>query len=300
MIQVKRFDRKKESLNKIKYRSKGGPLPGGGPSSAKHKSYKQESSLCGQFQIPPTGANEVFVSNYHVNPQLNQILDRILEEYPDEFGHLEEPLKKSSMLKFRDILNETAIEFNRLGEFVRIFPSKHSKPYEKYFSGLFGTRMLNRIVHKVLFTNEILPYEKLGNKLQSGNAEERKPKVTDPKNLKYDIDVPQQQSYDHYRNRALQQQKSGERGIGASATQGAALPRNSKETLDDSEEEVAPYKQDEQKQTYQKRSTSSNAPKKGDVPSRNQDKVDQNRQANKSPAKARESHGTSQSTRADN
>jgi len=191
MIQVKRFDRKKESLNKIKYRSKGGPLPGGGPSSAKHKSYKQESSLCGQFQIPPTGANEVFVSNYHVNPQLNQILDRILEEYPDEFGHLEEPLKKSSMLKFRDILNESAIEYNRLGEFVRIFPSKHSKPYEKYFSGLFGTRMLNRIVHKVLFTNEILPYEKLGNKVQSGNAEERKPKVTDPKNLKYDIDVPQ-------------------------------------------------------------------------------------------------------------
>lgn len=49
MIQVKRFDRKKESLNKIKYRSKGGPLPGGGPSSAKNKSYKTESSLCGQF-----------------------------------------------------------------------------------------------------------------------------------------------------------------------------------------------------------------------------------------------------------
>ena len=39
--------------------------------------------------------------------------------------------------------------------------SKGSKPYEKYFSGVFGTRMLNRIVHKILFTNELLPYEKI-------------------------------------------------------------------------------------------------------------------------------------------
>lgn len=95
------------------------------------------------------------------------------------------------MLKFRDVLNETVIEFNRMGEFVRIFPSRHSKPYEKFFSGLFGTRMLNRIIHKVLFTNEILPYEKLGKQLTSGNGEDKKPKMTDPKNLKYEIDVPQ-------------------------------------------------------------------------------------------------------------
>lgn len=48
MTQVKRFDRKKESLNKIKYRSKGAPTPGAGlGGQAKHKSYKVESSLCG-------------------------------------------------------------------------------------------------------------------------------------------------------------------------------------------------------------------------------------------------------------
>lgn len=69
LVQIKRFDRKKESLNKIKYRSKGNPsLPGGAASSAKHKSYKQDSSFSGQVQIPPTGANEVFVGGYHVNP----------------------------------------------------------------------------------------------------------------------------------------------------------------------------------------------------------------------------------------
>jgi hypothetical protein len=45
---------------------------------------------------------------------------------------------------------------------VRIFPSRGSKQYEKYFSGAFGTRMLNRLVHKILFTNDIMPYERFG------------------------------------------------------------------------------------------------------------------------------------------
>ena len=47
MINVQRFDRKKESLNKLKYRAKGSALGGSGPGSAKTKSYKVESSLCG-------------------------------------------------------------------------------------------------------------------------------------------------------------------------------------------------------------------------------------------------------------
>lgn len=72
---------------------------------------------------------------------------------------MEDAIKKLSMIKYRDIIHETVTEFNRSGEFVRIFPSRGSKSYEKYFSGVFGTRMLNRIVHKVLFTNEIIPYE---------------------------------------------------------------------------------------------------------------------------------------------
>ena len=45
MTQVKRFDRKKESLNKIKYRSKG--IGTAGQGSSKNKSYKVETSLSG-------------------------------------------------------------------------------------------------------------------------------------------------------------------------------------------------------------------------------------------------------------
>ena len=125
-----------------------------------------------------------------------------MEEYSQEYGHLDEALKKSSMVKYRDILYETAVEFNRSGEFVRIFPCRSSKQYEKYFSGLFGTRMLNRILHKVLFTNEIMTYER--NPKQNMIADDKKLKMTDPKNLKYEIEgVPQEQSYDHYKNRVL-------------------------------------------------------------------------------------------------
>ena len=54
-------------------------------------------------------------------------------------------MKRASMLKFRDYLYETVYEYNRKGDFIRIFPCKGSKPYEKFFSGVFGTRMLNRL-----------------------------------------------------------------------------------------------------------------------------------------------------------
>jgi len=50
MVQVKKFDRKKESLNKIKYRSKGNPnAPGGGSANSKNKGYKVETSFSGQI-----------------------------------------------------------------------------------------------------------------------------------------------------------------------------------------------------------------------------------------------------------
>lgn len=61
--------------------------------------------------------------------------------------------------------------------------------------------MLNRLVHKALFTSEVMLYEK-GGKLKGGEVENRV-NYADPKNLKYDIDdVPQDQSYDHYKNKA--------------------------------------------------------------------------------------------------
>ena len=62
---------------------------------------------------------------------------------------------------------------------------------------------------------------------------ENKTKQTDPKNLKYAIDgVPQEQSYDHYKNRVLQKQKSSKR-----------------EDMDMSPQESAQHKQEKGKMT---------------------------------------------------
>ena len=155
------------------------------------------------------------MTNFSPNPQVTNILDRVLEEYPDEFANVEEALKKSTMIKFRDIIYETVVEYNRCGEFVRIFPSKGSKQYEKFFSGVFGTRMLNRLVHKILFTSEVLPYEKLS-KMKLGPDGQRQLKIENPpKNLKYDIDdVPKEKTYDQYKNKAAQHRQTSKRDEG--------------------------------------------------------------------------------------
>mmetsp|Transcript_9983 Transcript_9983/g.15088 ORF Transcript_9983/g.15088 Transcript_9983/m.15088 type:complete len:172 (-) Transcript_9983:760-1275(-) len=156
-----------------------------------------------------------------------------------------EMIKKASTLKYRDLIYETVQEYNRSGEFIRIFPSKHSKQYEKYFSGVFGTRMLNRIVHKSLFSNEVLPYEK--NRAHMTD-DEKKQRLADPKNLKYAIDgVPQEQSYDHYKNRALQKQKSTKRNDSQKNKKDLAKNKASKESLQDSDLDTSALDQEEEK-----------------------------------------------------
>ena len=105
-------------------------------------------------------------------------------------------------MKYRDTILETVQEYNRCGQFVRIFPCKHSKPYEKYFSGVYGTRMLNRLVHKILFTNEVLPYEKHN---RHGNDDPSESQKEAKKDLKYELDgLATEQTYDHYKTKALQ------------------------------------------------------------------------------------------------
>jgi len=94
------------------------------------------------------------------------------------------------------MLYETVSEYNRSGEFVRIFPCKGSKPYEKFVSGAFGTRMVNRLVHRVLYSNDILPYERVFQNLNVSSSTKAlaEPKRVDlQKNLKYELEgVPDQ------------------------------------------------------------------------------------------------------------
>ena len=61
-------------------------------------------------------------------------------------------------LRFRDLIAETVHEFNRMENFCRIFPARNSKLYDKFFS---GQKPLNKIMYKIFYTSEIIPYERL-------------------------------------------------------------------------------------------------------------------------------------------
>jgi hypothetical protein len=88
------------------------------------------------------------------------------EEY--ENGDLSEPLKKATMLKYRDIIAETCSEFSRRNNYVRIYPARGSKQYDKFFT---SSKALNKIVYKTLFGNEVLPHH---SSKDESNIKERK------------------------------------------------------------------------------------------------------------------------------
>ena len=59
------------------------------------------------------------------------------------------------MLKFRDLIADTVHEFHRMQNFCRIYPARNSKLYDKYFS---GNKSVMKVVYKVLYSAEIVPY----------------------------------------------------------------------------------------------------------------------------------------------
>jgi hypothetical protein len=62
-------------------------------------------------------------------------------------------MKKASGLKYREYIRETVAEYQRRGNYIRIYPAKGSDMYD----GLFGgPRPFNKAVYKALFSDEIL------------------------------------------------------------------------------------------------------------------------------------------------
>jgi len=72
------------------------------------------------------------------------------------FKQYKRVIKKLIPLKFKDVLRDALAENSRRGNFVRIYPSRGSDIYDKYFS---GPRPYNRFLFKCLYTDEIIPRE---------------------------------------------------------------------------------------------------------------------------------------------
>lgn len=62
-------------------------------------------------------------------------------------------MKKSATIRYREYIRESTAEFQRRGNYIRIYPAKNSDMYDQYFH---SPRPYNKIVHKILFTDEIL------------------------------------------------------------------------------------------------------------------------------------------------
>ena len=62
-------------------------------------------------------------------------------------------MRKAAAIKYREYIRETLSEFQRKGNFIRIYPAKGSDIYDCFFN---GTRPYNKILYKALYTDEVL------------------------------------------------------------------------------------------------------------------------------------------------
>ena len=82
------------------------------------------------------------------------MVERYIQENPQEYmTPVHEGMRKALSLRHRDLIKETCQEYQKRGNFIRIFPAKNSDIYDQYFS---TARPYNRIVYKALFTDDVI------------------------------------------------------------------------------------------------------------------------------------------------
>ena len=81
------------------------------------------------------------------------MIEKLAIDNPQDYSLLVEPMKKGSQLRFKEYIREACNEYQRRGNFIRIYPAKQSDIYDQYF---MSTRPYNKVLYKALFTDEIL------------------------------------------------------------------------------------------------------------------------------------------------
>lgn len=145
IIGFKKYDRRKESVNKIKHRMKGLYARG---KSMKNRyggnnfsySYKDKGSMKSFTQNP---------KNIDVDSELARYL-----QSDTTLARHSRVIKKLIPLKFKEMLKQTLEEDSRRNNFIRIYPAKGTDVYDKYFK---GARPYNVFLYKCLYTDEIIP-----------------------------------------------------------------------------------------------------------------------------------------------
>jgi len=129
LIGIRKIDRRRDNITKVKQRFKNYSKP------------KQNQS------------RGVSTSNKNQNIfKLDSNNNASTDDYLDKNVIAMEKLSQLSS-KNRAIIRDTLIEDQRKGNFVRIYPTRDSDIYDQYFLSL---RVTNKMVHKYLFTDEII------------------------------------------------------------------------------------------------------------------------------------------------
>lgn len=58
------------------------------------------------------------------------MIERLAVENPAEFGILVDPMKKATGLRYKEYIREAIAEYQRRGNFIRIYPAKNSDIYD--------------------------------------------------------------------------------------------------------------------------------------------------------------------------
>lgn len=111
-------------------------------------------------------------------------------------------MRRAANCRFREYIRETAAEYQRRGNYIRIYPAKGCDMYDNLFQ---GPRPYNRAVYKALFTDEVV---KTGPLTQAviQNPMQRPPQSDSNKSAQQ----PKESSQSAYDNYKKQQQEKAE------------------------------------------------------------------------------------------
>lgn len=81
------------------------------------------------------------------------MIDKLVQDDAPTWAANAEGMKKAASQKYREYIRETLAEYQRKGNYIRIYPAKGSDMYDPYFS---GPRPYNKAVYKALFGDDIV------------------------------------------------------------------------------------------------------------------------------------------------
>ena len=146
LVGIKKYDRRKESVNKIKHRMKGLYARG------KSLNNRYGNNFSYNYKDWNKTNTKSFLQTSN-SKDLEIDLVKYLQSDPS-LAPYKNLVKSLIPMKFKDILKQALQENSRRGNFIRIYPARGTDIYDPYFKSV---RPYNVFLYKCLFSDEIIP-----------------------------------------------------------------------------------------------------------------------------------------------